>query len=242
MWEDLEDHTPEQPSQDYSYSRPGYTASQPQSYQSESSNKSYPKKNWTPGFGKDGKPMRKLWQEKDIDITGVHLYQPIAVAFNKECPIDSSTIQPVIDRLNELHFTVRAGGDGVPLTDHFEREVHNLELHLPWKNFNDKNSIHTFNPDNAFFIAKLYMPTYESMKDGVKPILARNSRLVMGAKMNSPILFLITWTPDGVEHSRDKSMKTGTSAHVISIASALRVPIFNLARPDAIARILAYLA
>jgi len=230
VWDDLEEHIPEQ--------KPGY-GQYPSKQGGYGNQQGFQKKPWN-GGGFQKKPMRKMWQEKDIDVSNTSIYMPCSLAFNNDAPDLGDVYDQIIDKLNQHKFTVRLGVNG-PATEKFEKGIQQTELILPWKGFNERESKFTFNPDEAYYVAKLYQPNYESIKDGAKIFLATNVRLIMGQKLNSPTLFLITWSQDGCEHARDRSIKTGNVGHVIAIATALRLPIFNLARPDALQRLLSYI-
>lgn len=186
--------------------------------------------------GGGGNWQKKPWQgrQEETDLT---LYKPYACTGNTECPPEIlEKFDRVAKKLEELGYTVRVGGmDGIE--DRIEKLVQKKEVHLPWKGFAEKDSRFTYNSERAFAIAKMFHPTFDSMKKGVQAFLAKNARLILGDKMNSPALFLVCWTEDGVETAKEKTAKTGFGGHPIAIASAVGIPVFNLAKPDAEQRI-----
>ena len=239
MWDDIDEvTTEEQPPS----ARPGYqpqtgTGFQKTGWQGGKGN--YPKKQWNGGGGFQ-KSMRKVWTEKDIDISSTQLYLPVAISINNDAPDLSKELESLTKRFNDMHITVRVdGAEGQ--AEYFEKNALNTEIHLPWKGFGDKESKFSFNPDEAYYLAKLYTPNYESIKEGARIFLARNVRLVMGKNLQSPALFLVCWTKDGCEHARDRNMSTGFAGLPIAVASALKIPVFNLSNPGAVNRINAYL-
>jgi hypothetical protein len=54
----------------------------------------------------------------------------------------------------------------------------------------------------------------------------------------SPVKFVICWTPDGAISHAGRSIRTGGTGTAISIASANQIPVFNLQRPEHLARLL----
>lgn len=171
---------------------------------------------------------------EEIDPT---LYLSVAVTGDKDTPPDVlAKVKELAKWLESIGFTIRVGGDG-PVEEAAEAAVNKKELLLPWKDFNGKTSPTTFSIERAHHIAKQFHPAYENMKKGIHGILAKNARLIMGNKMMSPATLLITWTPDGAENGRSVNVGTGFSGHAIKIATAARVPVFNLQRPDAESRI-----
>lgn len=180
------------------------------------------------------------WNKKadDGDLT---LYKPYAVTGNQDfTPEIKTKLENLVKKLEGLGYTARTGGmDGIEkvVIDATKK----IELHLPWRGFNDMESKFTYNSDRAFAVAKQFHPTFDTMSKGVQAFLAKNARLIMGDKMNSPALFLLCWTEDGVESVRNKTARTGFTGHPIAIASAIGIPVFNLGKPDTEQRLNFYL-
>jgi len=161
------------------------------------------------------------------------LYKPYVGSGNRDAPSDvSETIQRLAKFLEEFGFICRTGGMEGP-EQNFEDAAKNHELHLPWKGFNNKESKSAFNTPEALAIAKMFHPTFDDLKPAIQAFLAKNARLVLGKDLRSPALFVLCWSADGAECSREKTARTGNVGHVIAIASAIKIPIFNLAKPDA---------
>lgn len=180
--------------------------------------------------GKGGGGGGKFQRAPETDLT---LYKPYTIVANNDVPPEiASKFEEIAKRLEQREYTVRIGGmEGID--DRIEKAVKKFELHLPWREFNGKQSKFYYNGERAFAVAKMFHPTFDSMKKGIQAFLAKNARLILGDKMNSPTLFLLCWTEDGAESIRERTAKTGFSGHPIAIASALGVPIFNLAKSDA---------
>lgn len=184
--------------------------------------------------------QKKKWDKRpeDNDLT---LYKPYAATGNQDAPDHiKAKFAEIAKKLEGYGYTARVGGmEG--LEEVVEKAVEKKEVHLPWREFNGKNSPFTFNSDRAFAVAKQFHPTFDGMKKGIQAFLAKNARLILGNKMNSPALFLLCWTEDGVESIRNKTARTGFTGHPIAIASALGIPVFNLGNQDAEQRFNIYL-
>ncbi len=178
---------------------------------------------------------------KQDDDGPTELYKPYVGSGNLEAPpLILEKIKRIAKLLDENGYTCRVGGFLGP-EEAFEKNAKRQELHLPWKNFNDKESKLTFTNKKAFDIARMFHPSYDSLKPAIQTIVAKNVRLIMGKNIDSPCLFAIVWSQDGIEHGKDKTSSTGNIGHLISIASAVRIPVFNLARPDTEQRIYNFL-
>lgn len=198
----------------------------------------YQKKPWQGGSGGGGGSwQKKPWQGgsgfKRAEETDMSLYKPYACTGNADCPAEIlEKFDRITKKLEELGYTVRVGGmDGIE--DRIEKLIPKHELHLPWRDFNGKQSKFTYNSERTFAIAKMFFPTFDTMKKGVQAFLAKNARLILGDKVVSPALFLLCWTEDGAESVKERTNRTGFTGHPIAIASAVGIPVFNLAKSDA---------
>lgn len=93
----------------------------------------------------------------------------------------------------------------------------------------------------AAAIAEKFHPAWNKCSEYVKKLHARNAFQVLGADLKTPSSFLICWTPDGAVNHSERSIRTGGTGTAISIASAYGIKIFNLARPDHLARVKKFL-
>lgn len=196
------------------------------------------KKPWD-GQKKPWNGQKKNWERpKETDMS---LYKPYAATGNREAPPEIlKKFEEIARKLETLGYTARVGGfEGIEET--VEKATTKNEIHLPWREFGQKQSKFTFTTDRAMAIAKMFHPTFDTMKKSVQLFLAKNARIVMGDKMNSPALFLLCWTEDGVESAKEKTSRSGFTGHPIAIASAVGIPIFNLGNPSAEQRLNLYL-
>lgn len=171
--------------------------------------------------------------DKEYDPETVELYKAYAGSGNPDAPQEILTqMKRLAGELEGFGYTLRVGGLNGP-EEAFEAGTDKVELHLPWRDFNQKVSKLTFNSKEAQAIAAKFHPAYDGLKPAIQAFLAKNVRMLLGNNLKSPALFLICWSEDGAENSRQKTMKTGNVGHAISIASAMHIPVFNLKRDDA---------
>lgn len=63
-------------------------------------------------------------------------------------------------------------------------------------------------------------------------LMARNTNQVFGANLDTPIDFLIAWTPDGITDGSQRSVQTGGTGQAIDMASRKGIPVINMANPN----------
>jgi hypothetical protein len=103
------------------------------------------------------------------------------------------------------------------------------EIHLPWNGYNHGM---TNNPSyivptptkQMVEIAAAHHPAWDRLTDTVKMFMLRNTSIVLGADLLSPVKMVICWTPGA-------QLKGGT-AHAMRIASTFQIPVFNLASQE----------
>lgn len=79
----------------------------------------------------------------------------------------------------------------------------------------------------AYNLAKKYHPVWNRLSPIAKRLMARNSYQVLDHTLDSPVDFLVCWTPDGAR--TETSIDTGGTGQAIRLAIAYKVPVFNLA-------------
>lgn len=189
--------------------------------------------------GWQGRSQRKNDEPEDLT-----LYKPYGVAGNENPPAQViAAIERLVKLLEQRGYTMRSGGvRGVE--DIAEKSIPpngKMEIHLPWRDFEQKASRYTFNSDHAKAIARMFHPAFDTMKPAGQAFLCKNARVILGNNMKSPVLFLLVWTEDGAETLVERVARTGYAGHSISIAAHLGVPVFNLGKPDAEQRLMSYL-
>lgn len=148
-----------------------------------------------------------------------------------------SIMEELAFQLGKRNYILRSGAS--PGADYaFERGAlkadADCEIYLPWANFMKRegdiyiDSEEMSNYDKAKEIAKNHHYNFELLSDKSKKLIIRDTYQVLGKNLNNPSEFIICWTPDGCITDRDRSEKTGGTGQAISIASKLKIPIFNL--------------
>lgn len=177
---------------------------------------------------------KKNWKKKEDTYDGnIALYKPYLGTGNRDTPDDILKLMfTLASELEQVGFTLRAGAS-CKADLAFEAGSKTKEIVLPWKGFESKESTNYFNTRQALDMAKLFHPTFDGLKDVIKAFLGRNARIVLGKDLKSPVMFVILWSEDGAENSKTKSIKTGSMGHIIAMADAMKIPVFNLANKDA---------
>lgn len=147
-----------------------------------------------------------------------------------------NTPQPILSiiyrtacKLASLGWTVRTGdADGADATF---RET--TDRHIAYTAFDARQ--------DGIDIAKRFHPAWDRCKPFARKLHGRNSYQVLGHNLKTPSSFVICWTQDGAVNHGQRSIKTGGTGTAISIASHYKVPVFNLARPDHLKRMLVFL-
>ena len=84
----------------------------------------------------------------------------------------------------------------------------------------------------AMEIASKMHPGWMYLGDFVQKLHSRNVHQVLGPDLQSPVEFVVCWTPDGAITKSETTKKTGGTGQAIRIASEYNVPVYNLARPE----------
>jgi hypothetical protein len=60
-------------------------------------------------------------------------------------------------------------------------------------------------------------------------LMARNTNQIFGKDLNTPVDFVLAWTPDGLTDYRNRTIKSGGTGQAIEMASRKGIPVINLA-------------
>lgn len=197
-------------------------------------------RNWNNGGNRYG-GGRNFSRSKEAEAPATQLYKSYVVTTNQNPPAEvSERIRKVAMVLEKQGFTARLDGmEGT--SDVLKNNIKDHEMYIPWRNFRDIDSKNYYNSPSSMNIAKLFHGNFDGMKDTVKAFLAKNVRMVTGKDIKSPCMFILTWTEDGAESDKERSQRTGNMSHVLGIASAMRIPVFNFQKEDAENRLFAWL-
>lgn len=134
-------------------------------------------------------------------------------------------------------WTLRSGAaDGADAA--FESGAGSMsEIYLPWKKFNNNESVLCDVCDDALLLASQLHPKWNFLSAGAKKLHARNCYQILGKKLDNPVRFVICWTPDGAITESQCSEATGGTATAIKLADRMSIPVFNLKLPEHAARI-----
>lgn len=156
-------------------------------------------------------------------------YIPIAIyidnSFTKEV---KDELVSVAKRLLSLNYSIRINGDDKEIVNELTNLSKNVEVYIPWKNFNEIESKHYFNLPENKHLAQVNFSAWEKVPDSVKAFLARNIRMLFGDKNDSTVLTLITWSEDGATYPNEVSKTTGKASFIIKAALKYKLPVFNL--------------
>jgi hypothetical protein len=146
-------------------------------------------------------------------------------------------------QLRREGWTLRSG-HAPGMDQAFERGAQRrAEVYLPWPTFEEDVPLYAGviwdRPSaRAYELGMTYHPSGWMLKPAVKRLMARNLHQVLGPHLGEPSRFVVCWTPDG---SLDgKSEDTGGTGQALRVAAAYRIPVFNLAREEHLARCLEY--
>jgi hypothetical protein len=122
----------------------------------------------------------------------------------------------------------------------FERGAHaNADVFLPWPAFEHETPVlgdpHGQPAPRTFEIATQHHPHWAGLSRGGRALHARNCHQILGATLDAPACFAVCWTPDGSLDGGGPD--TGGTGQALRLCVAFDVPVFNLARPEHLARI-----
>lgn len=131
-------------------------------------------------------------------------------------------------KLADLGWILRSGGaDGADTA--FEEGAlkagGSMEIWLPWDNFNGRSHSQTciltggveYSPAEA--LAEKFHPKWSALKQSGRALMARNSCQVLGRNLDTPVEFVLCWTPKN---------RLGGTGQAIRIAKHYNIPVYNL--------------
>lgn len=148
--------------------------------------------------------------------------------------------------LAALGYTLRTGGApgaDQAFTAGAARARGRIEMYLPQPGY-ERRALKMLAPFTvlqeqpsaaAMTLAARYHPAWTRLSPTVQRLHARNAHQILGADLQSPARMVICWTADG---SLDGSTRAaGGTGQALRIAAAHDVSVFNLARPEHLARL-----
>lgn len=166
------------------------------------------------------------------------------IGSRKTPPEVMKSMTKVAARLSVLGWTLRSGAaEGADKAFEFGAGD-KKEIFLPWNGFMGNNSklVEPQTPGLADEIASQIHPGWQHLSQGARKLMARNSRQILGQKLNNPVKFVLCWTPDGCEHADQRTSKTGGTGQAIALATRhTDAPVFNMKNEDAFMRLRVHL-
>ncbi len=192
------------------------------------------------GGGGAGKSFRKEYTPEEL--ANAQMTVSVVISGNDQPPENVSMAIIRLARFcRERNIIVRTGAcKGVD--EVVMNAIPDAELHIPFRNFNQiENPASYFSDEKCKALAKSVWPNLDNIQGVVKALYEKNPRLISGKSFNAIAQALIVWSEDGVEDPHNVTNRSNIAGHLVKLAAASGIRIFNLARPDAEARVMAYL-
>jgi len=139
--------------------------------------------------------------------------------------------------LDSLGYTLRSGG-AKGADQAFERGASKKDI------FYSKDAT-----EKTLKIAEEIHPNWKAVKGAndkatkfIQGLMARNTNQVFGRELDVPVDFVLAWTPDGITHYSNRTIKTGGTGQAIDMASRKGIPVINMAKTDWREQLMAVLA
>lgn len=164
-----------------------------------------------------------------------YVYMPYVVTGNDRPPSEIiERLGRIVKKLGEMGYVLRVGGH-TDVEKGVEQYLGNgkVEVHLPFRDFDNRKSKFTYTSTFITDVAKMFHTSWDGLSKGVRLFLGKNIRLIGGKDGRSRAMFLLVWSDDGAEHTKDVTTRTGNAGHIITAATAYRIPVINMANRDA---------
>jgi hypothetical protein len=154
-----------------------------------------------------------------------------------------TAMRATAERLSALGYTMRSGH--APGADSaFEVASQNSEIYLPWSSFENNRPvvgsyIQSQATDAAMQLAAHIHPAWDRLDCGPRALHARNMHQILGRDLQSPVDFVVCYTPDG--SLTGYGSDTGGTATSLRLAYRSNIPVINIKRPEHAADLAAYL-
>ena len=130
--------------------------------------------------------------------------------------------------LEKFDLTLNSGGaDGAD--EAFGSVVKKKKIYIPWKKFNNNRFGICQLKDKHFDLASTIHPMWDRVSSGGKKLHARNTQQILGKDLDTPVSFVVCFTPNG--------KKKGGTATAMQLAENNNIPIFNMGIPETLEEI-----
>ena len=128
-------------------------------------------------------------------------------------------------RFKKKGWTLRSGGAMGSDTAFEQGAAEACEIYLAWQQRYLGKGKHFIGPElpnwnEAMKLGEKYHPAWNKLTDGAKALHARNSYIILGNDLQTPVSLVICYTKDGTE--------IGGTAQGMRMARDYGIPIFNL--------------
>lgn len=163
-------------------------------------------------------------EEKERDIEERPTVKYYAGIGSRETPEEILEMMTKIAEGLSRNYILRSGGaDGADSA--FEKGAGDKKIsYIPWPGFNGSTEECIPVTSAAMKLAGEFHPGWMYLSYGAKKLHARNGYQILGEDLNTPVDFVVCWTPGGKE--------VGGTAQAIRIAKANRIKVFNLANEE----------
>lgn len=172
------------------------------------------------------------FQRKPDEVTPPYL--PVVFFLEANLPEEvRNKFKTLASKLIAKGYTIRINADDPAFVKQLQSLSHkNVELYLPWRNFNELESKHTYNTLTAKDIAQKNFGGWDKVPDSVKAILAAQVRMLFGDRNNSITLMVVTYSADGASRIAELTKDTGRTAFIIKTACTYGFSVVNLGKPS----------
>lgn len=154
---------------------------------------------------------------------------------SRETPAEIlSVCEAAAEALEALGWVLRSGH--APGADRaFESGAgRRAEVFLPWPTFERSEPLEADvivdRPSaEAHILAARYHPAWGRLKSGARALHARNSHQILGRNLDTPVKFVVCWTPS--------ARTVGGTGQAMRLAADRGIPIFNLANGEHLWRV-----
>ncbi len=153
-------------------------------------------------------------------------------------------MQDISEYLGSLGYVLRSGkaiGSDTAFEIPYDLNGYRKEIWLPWIGFNKHKGVGYYPNENHFKQGPKIHPLWEKLPRYMKFLHARNVGQILGTDLNTPVEFVVCWTPDGCESHETRTKVTGGTGTAITVASFNNIPVFNLKNEDAVERLMYFL-
>lgn len=154
-------------------------------------------------------------------------------------------MRQIAEQLSPVGWQLRSGhADGADKA--FERGAVHKEIHLPWPGFNNQDEdgetyfIPTPTAELVEITARNHPMPWNKMGFPVKSLMMRNTTIMLGLDLQTPVKFVVCWTQDGKEEGgTSHALRIARDPIVVKVLGS-PIPVFNLANPNDITNLVKF--